>query len=858
MVKSEPCENGMDNTRSFVPITNGTMISHYEIIEKIGAGGMGEVYLAEDTELNRKVALKFLPPHLCQDEDCRSRFKREAQATAKLNHPNIVTIYEVGDHNDRPYFAMEHIEGRVLREVIKNDELSILETVEIAIGICEGLDKAHQAGIIHRDIKPSNIVIDVDGSAKLLDFGLAAIQGSEKLTMPGSTLGTIGYMSPEQIEAKDIDQRSDLFSLGVVLYEMVVGRPPFKGNSEAAVSHALLNSDPEPLARFRANVSMELDRIIQKALRKDINSRYQSAVDLLADLKHHQSKSKISSRFSTELKMLVVLPFDNLGPPDEEYFADGVTEEITSRLAAVRKLGVISRTSAMKYKNERSSIKEIASDLGVDYVLEGTVRWNRKSSGDSRVRITPQLIRVSDDTHLWSERYDRVLDDIFDVQSEIAERVIEQLNIALLEPERRIVEAKPTSNLDAYQAYLRGLEYAGRPDYAEEDFRLAVQMFERAVELDGDFALAYADLSRVHSALYFHGYDRTEGRVLSAKKAIDRAHELQPALPDVHLALGYYHHWCHQDYEKALEEFAIAERDLPNDTRILAVVAAIIKRQGRIDETVDNYKKAFELSPRDASLAHEIGCAYMIMRKYREADNYYDRSISIAPDQTFVYICKAWNYWLHNGDIQGGRATLEAMPRRIDRELKRPAAILFELYRLELLSRNYEEALNVLDQAEVVFDEGQWYFTLKDLLAAHTYQLLDDENRSRELYESAIGLLRIELEKRPDDDRVYSSLGIAYAGLGQKGEAIASSQKAVEIIPVSKNAVIGPFRVEDQAFSYTLIGECDKALECIEYLLAIPSWFSIHLLQIDPKWDALRDHPHYRAILRKYGDDDGT
>ncbi len=851
---SEPRENGMDNTRSYVPISKGTMISHYKIIEKIGAGGMGEVYLAEDTELNRKVALKFLPPHLCQEEDCRKRFKREAQAVARLNHPNIVTIYEVGDYNGRPYFAMEHVEGRALKEVIKDDELSISKIVEIAIGICEGLGKAHQAGIIHRDIKPSNIVIDADGRPRLLDFGLAAIQGSEKLTMAGSTLGTIGYMSPDQIEGMDIDQRSDLFSFGVILYEMVAGRPPFRGDSEAAVNHALLNSDPEPLARFKANVSAELDRIIQKALRKDINSRYQSAVDLLADLKHHQSKSKVSSQFSKELKMLVVLPFDNLGPPDEEYFADGMTEEITSRLAAVRKLGVISRTSAMKYKKKRMSIREIASDLGVDYVLEGTVRWNRKSPGDSRVRITPQLIRVSDDTHLWSERYDRVLDDIFDVQSEIAERVIEQLNIALLEPERRIVEAKPTSNLDAYQAYLRGLEYAGRPDYAEDDFRLAVQMFERAVELDGDFALAFADLSRVHSALFFHGYDRTDDRILRAKKAIEQAYKLQPALPDVHLALGYYHHWCHQDYEKALKEFAIAERDLPNDTRILAVVAAIIKRQGRIDETVDNYKKAFELSPRDASVAHEIGCAYMIMRKYREADNYYDRSISIAPDQTLVYICKAWNYWLHNGDIQGGRATLEAMPRRIDRKLKRPAAILFELYRLELFSRNYNEALRVLDEGDAVFDEGQWYYITKDQLAAHTYRLMNDANRSRELYESALGLLQIEMEKRPDDDRVYSSLGIAYAGLGQKDKAITSSKKAVEIIPVSKNAVIGPFRVEDQAFSYTLIGEYDKALECIECLLEIPSWFSIHLLRIDPRWDSLRDHPRYQAIMNKFGD----
>ena len=243
--------NQDDNTRSFVPISKGTMISHYKIIEKIGAGGMGEVYLADDTKLDRKVALKFLPQHLCQDSECRARFKREAQAAAKLSHPNIITIHEVSEYQKRPYFVMEHVEGRALKDVIKKDELSISKIIELAIGICEGLEKAHRAGIIHRDIKPSNIIIDTEDRPKLLDFGLAAIQGSEKLTMTGSTLGTIGYMSPEQIEGRDIDQRSDLFSLGVVLYEMIASRPPFEGDTEAATLKSILNDTPEPLHRNR-------------------------------------------------------------------------------------------------------------------------------------------------------------------------------------------------------------------------------------------------------------------------------------------------------------------------------------------------------------------------------------------------------------------------------------------------------------------------------------------------------------------------------------------------------------------------------------------------------------------------------
>lgn len=840
-------------------ISTGATVSHYRILEKIGAGGMGEVYLAEDTRLDRKVALKFLPLNYCQDEDCRTRFKREAQAAARLNHPNIVTIYEVGEYNGRPYFAMEHVEGRPLKDLIKDRKLQLSRIIEYAINLCDGLSKAHKAGIIHRDIKPSNIVVDSDGRPRLLDFGLAAVQGGERLTIAGSTLGTIGYMSPEQIEGKAMDQRSDIFSLGVVLYEMLAGLPPFRGNSQAAVNNALLNFDPEPLARFRADVPTELNRIVQKALRKDVNSRYQSVVDLLADLKHHQLETRPASRFAgKDLQMLVVLPFENLGPPDEEYFADGMTEEITSRLAAVRKLGVISRTSAMRYKNKNVGIREIAADLGVDYVLEGTVRWNSRGSEGNRVRITPQLIRVSDDTHLWSERYDRVLDDIFEVQSEIAEKVIGQLNIALLEPERKIVEARPTRNLDAYQAYLRGIDYAGRPDYSEEDFRLAIEMFERAIELDPEFAVAYADLSRVHSALYFHGYDRTEERISIAGRAINRARELQPDLPDVHLALGYYHYWCHQDYEKASEEFTIAEKDMPNDTRILSIMGAIAKRQGDIERSAEQYKKAFEISPQDPSMAHEIGCVYMTMREYEKAETYYDNSIAIAPDQVLVYICKAWNHWLHSGDIQGGRQILESMPGKMDRRIGLRTGILFEWYRLELFSRNYDKAIELLDEADAYYEEGQWFFITKDQLAAYAYHMLGDETRSGELYEAALRTLRSEIDKRPDDDRVLSSLGIVYAGLGQTDKALANSERAVGLMPISRNAFIGPFRIEDQAFVLTSTGDYGNALDRIEHLLKIPSWFSIHLLLIDPRWDPLRDHPRYKELMAKYTAIDGT
>jgi serine/threonine protein kinase len=431
-----------DKTQTHVVLTNGTVVSHYRIVEKIGAGGMGEVYLAEDTELDRKVALKFLPSHLCQDEDCRARFKREAQAVAKLNHPNIVTIYEVSEYERRPFFAMELVEGRSLKEFSSDKDLSIEQILELAIQICEGLNDAHEKGVTHRDIKPSNILVDSHDRAKIVDFGLASVVGTEHLTKTGSTLGTIGFMSPEQVQGEKIDHRSDLFSLGVVLYEMITKQNPFKRDSEAATLKAVSDDLPEPLARFKSGLPEGLQAIIDKTLEKDAKTRYQHADGMLSDLmrvkqslESGQSARSASSptpqtariwwiagvmvvvtavvalivfkpwvtdtaRDDSDKIRLVVLPFENLGGPEDEYFADGITDAITSRLAKIGGLGVISRTSAKKYRDTEKTLKQIGTELDVGYILEGTILWD-KSGDTDRVRIIPQLIQVSDDSHIW-------------------------------------------------------------------------------------------------------------------------------------------------------------------------------------------------------------------------------------------------------------------------------------------------------------------------------------------------------------------------------------------------------------------------------------------------------------------------
>ena len=669
---SQPRENGRDNTRSYVPISKGTMVSQYSILEKIGSGGMGEVYLALDTKLNRKVALKFLPTHLCQDEDCRARFKREAQAAAGLDHPNIAGIYEVGEYNGRPYYAMQVVEGQSLREVIDGKDLPIDRILEISIQVCEGLQAAHDKGIIHRDIKPSNILIDSHGRVRIVDFGLAAIRGSDHLTKTGSTLGTIGYMSPEQVLGEEIDHRSDLFSLGVILYEMITKQNPFKRDSEAATLKAVSDDALEPLSRYKSCVPDGLQAIIDKALEKDRKIRYQHADGMLSDLmrikqslESDQSTISVSPQTSRSAKTwwfagalvvviaavllivtkpwvsdtvyeesdqirLVVLPFDNLGPPEDEYFADGMTEEITSRLAGIQGLSLISRTSAIKYKNTDKQLSEIGRELNVGYILEGTVRWSKEGE-HSRVRITPQLIRVSDDRHLWADNYERELMQIFAIQADIAEQIVEQMGITLLDEDKTTLTDIPTKNAEAYHLYLRVLSTFRRNKNSPD----ARKQIDSVVVLDPTFALAFALRSEIYS---YHAYGKSnseDGRIAleSAKKSL----ELQPGLPQGYLALGNYYHYVETDYDRAMEQFSLAELRLKNNPDLFDDISLVHLRQGNVDQAINYRCKALDLDPLNARRYNALNEWLMYAHRYSEAVEASNRAIALEPDEPLYY-----------------------------------------------------------------------------------------------------------------------------------------------------------------------------------------------------------------------------
>jgi len=876
-----------DKTQTHVVLTVGAMVSHYRIVEKIGAGGMGEVYLAEDTELDRKVALKFLPSHLCQDDDCRARFKREAQAVAKLNHPNIVTIFEVAEHNSQSFFAMELVEGQSLRDLAKGKELGIDRIIELAIQICDGLSAAHDKSVVHRDIKPSNIVIDAYGRPKILDFGLAAIQGSEHLTKTGSTLGTVRYMSPEQVQGQEVDHRSDLFSLGVVLYELLAGRTPFEKENEAATLKAITQDSPEPLARYKSDIPDELQRTVSKLLEKDPSMRYQVAAGVTSDLKRliaptqsSISVSPVKARnrwplwagvgvvalvlvavfgwqfLQTDQEpvepegriMLAVLPFENLGSPEDEYFADGLTEEITSKLGVVGKLGVISRTSAMLYKNTDKGLPEIAVELGVDYIIEGTVRWD-KTGDTSMVRITPQLIRVSDNTHLWADNYERPLTGIFSIQADIAERVVEKLDIALLEPARRLIEDRPTENMQAYEYLLRGHEYRLR-SFEEEDCRIALEMYQSAVELDSTFAEAYAWLGYSHLTLYWWPYFRadTTDRLKMARTAIDKALDLEPNLPEGHSAFAVYYYWGFLDYENALKEMARVREIRPYDSWDYHMLGAMKRRSGKWEEAILSYEQSAELSPRNGSILLELPITHHMMRHYKEAERLYDISTSLTPELTWAYLFES-EMFLMQGDVEAARRVLNRAVGKVEN-----TSLIHPMAECDIMDRDYESALDrLVDMTIPLVGDSSWYYLKKAMI----FHLMSDSSASIACYDSA----RIYLEHhyRPVTSHDYDDvfLAWAYAGLGMKELAISEMSKAAARIPLNKDAFEGAFMLYQNAITNVLIGDYEKALDLIDTLLSIPSHLSVPALRLHPQWDPIRDHPRFQALIEKYEKEHG-
>jgi len=810
-------QNFEDNTRSFVPISSGTMISHYKIIEKIGAGGMGEVYTAEDTKLGRKVAMKFLPSHLVSNEDIKTRFVREAQTIAKLNHPNIVSIHDVSEFNGRPYYVMELVEGESLHNFVHEKPLPFDVIVDYAIQICQGLGEAHRAGIIHRDIKAANIIIDNKGRIRLLDFGLAAMAGDDRLTRTGSTLGTVSYMSPEQVSGREINHRSDLFSLGIVLYELIAGRTPFRRDSEGATLRAIMEDPPEPLTRFRADVPDRLQEIVMKLLEKDKEFRYQTSEGVIADLKRliYDSTQSGYSRITPpkpkkanksmagiaaaaiivvaialylflgttnqrrasagETPMIAVKPFENLGSPDDEYFADGITDEITSRLAGITGLGVISRTSAMVYKNSNKNLKQIGQELGVDYILEGTVRWS-KAGDKPRVRITPQLVRVSDDRHLWANNYEREMLEVFAVQADIANKIVDQLGITLVQSQRKDLNTRPTDNPEAYALYLKTLSLLGKLYQNSSNAPAMKAAIDSVVALDPNFALAHALRSKVYSWAAFGARHSEDARI--AREAADRALQLKPGLPQGHIALGIYYNLVETDYERALSEFYEAESEIHNAPDYFDAIGLVQMRQGHFRESALNFRKAAELDPLNPTRHRAVAMPLRFMRSFGEAINALDRAIALDSRSAEIWQDKL-------GVITSWQGDQDAIGKIIDEALRYCDSVEFLSGEVLLMEH---------------FPDFPWQRIMRDFRARfRNWQPFDYYSRLAQMnyflgdsiltaaYSDSV---RITLEKKisesPDDWESVSELGAVFSVSGDCEQAIEYGRLGMDSLSVDK------------------------------------------------------------------------
>ncbi len=718
----------------------GKTISHYHITSQLGEGGMGVVYEAEDTNLGRHVALKFLSPSMANDENLLQRFQREARAASALNHPNICTIHGIEQFESQHFIVMELLDGESLADRIRGGPLDIDLLLKLGIHIADALESAHSKGIVHRDLKPANIFVTARGQAKILDFGLAKIDLqkpnaasnvptaiADGLTSAGATMGTVAYMSPEQARGEITDARTDLFSFGTVIYQMASGMMPFQGDTSAVVFDSILNRDPVPLTEINPSLPPELDRIISQALEKDRDLRYQSATELKTALKrlkrdldsgrHSGESSAIHSTRSPQAvheHSIAVLYFENLsGIKEDEYLRDGITEDITTELSKIRRLKTFSRANVLAYRDKLITPSQIGREIGASYILVGSLR-----RAGNRLRINAQLIDASTDFPLWSERYDREMEDVFAVQDEIASKIAAALRITLSPQEQQALAAKPTENLQAYDLYLRGRNYARR--VARQDLLFALQMYENAVALDPDFALAHAGLANVCAQYYYH-YERQQQWIDRAIAATHKAISNGNDAPEIRLAEAWVD-FAKGRYDETVEKVrTVLERDPGLDGGYYLLGRALFEA-GRYQEIVDIMEQALAHAGENYNTTIPIRNALGALGKTDAQNNFTHRVIAIyeehlkkVPEDARARVLLANSYAAQGRFDDAKREADMAMILRPDDTM-----ILYNLACVFCTMNNPKDAMGALKKAwDAGYRNATWTRNDPDLAILH-------------------------------------------------------------------------------------------------------------------------------------------
>lgn len=1043
----------------------GKTISHYKIIEKIAEGSMGKVYLAEDTVLKREVALKFLPKTFSQNKNAKERFISEARAASVLDHPNICVIHEIGETDDNQLFiSMNYYKGETLREKLLDGPLSVKDTLKYITQIAKGLESAHEKGIIHCDIKPGNILITEDGIPKIVDFGIAKVCCDVKLINNENASGTIAYMSPEQVENTNIDTRSDIWSLGVVFYEMLTGQVPFKDTFKNAIMNSIMNEEPESITSIDSNIPPKLGKIVRQMLNKIPDQRYQTVTDLLADLKNHQKnkanktlvtkkrklaaimftdmvgysaltqrnevlalelleehrqilrpfiakhdgheietigdaffiefpsaleavtcaikiqkafwKRNISVSESKHIKIrigihlgdvvyrgdnvlgdgvniaarieplalsggicisedvarqvknkiefslkglktkhlknivlpvrvyaimlpwldelqyllfrkkrkkivlylitifsiilltlivikmpdlelfnksnilensewqnsIAVLPFLSLDRTEEsEIFSEGIHEDILSHIAKIKNIKVIARTSVLQYKGTKKRIKEIAEELGVNTILEGSVRRE-----GSKIRIVAQLIDADTEDHLWTEIYDRDYVEIFTIQSDVATNIASALRMTLSIEEKQAINEIPTDNLEAYEYFQKAQHGINSRAISIilENFESEIALYEQAIKLDPDFVMAYSSLCKAHLMVYWYHDQIPIEHFQSAKLALNKAQDIDPNHSSVHIAEGYYYYYGYRDYDKALNKFQLALRKYPNDSELLAVISYVKRRQGKYLEALEYQKKAANIDPHSSNKAHETGLTARLLRNWEVAEQFLIRATSISPQNIWAYLDRIEIAIEKKGDLLEGQKILENALKFND-----ITELIWVRVFVEYMNRNYQNALTILDEytSTNISDSSRTLFYKGRIALA-----MNEHELATSYFETLRKMGLSGQQTKPGNWIYHTYLYEAYAGLGMLEKFEKEFELLETLIPFNKDVLVGTDRMVQKVECLIWLKEYDQAIDIVDQMLSIPSLLTVNRLKLSPIYDPIRENLRFQKVLRKY------